>query len=181
MGENIAVDHLMGSFWCAGVRYSGYLDISKDQRCIGQQHSHKYMLDYTLQFTELYSGLNQWVLVDILTAHEDSGTVVRTLDEDLKDFLQEFLNRPQEFVLYIEADHGMRYGDWYRLIEGSLEHKLPLLLILASTEFLQRNEWSLDNFDYNSNRLVSKFDLRMTDLHLSRLPYSQKYPEEFPE
>ena len=44
------------------------------------------MLDYALEFTQIYKALNKWILVDSLSAHEDSGTVIRTMDDDMLDF-----------------------------------------------------------------------------------------------
>lgn len=106
-----------------------------------------------------------------MIAHENTGSLIQTMDDDLLDFLAKFLAKESEFVLYIEADHGMRYGDWFTLIEGAMEHRLPALFIFVSTSLLERVQNGIDNLDYNSYRLVSKFDLRVTDLHLSRLPY----------
>jgi hypothetical protein len=35
LGEDINVDHTMNYFWCAAKKFSGYWDISTEERCIG--------------------------------------------------------------------------------------------------------------------------------------------------
>ena len=176
MGEELNVDHIMSSFWCAAKKYSGFWDISKERRCIGQKDSHEYLLDYALEFIELYKPLNKWILIDSLSAHEDSGTVIRTMDDDMLVFLKAFVknNAGTDFVLFIESDHGMRYGDWFRLVDGSMEHKLPMLLQMYSNTILDRLPYAANNLAYNSNRLVSKFDHHILDRYLSYLPYTSE-------
>lgn len=178
MGETLNVDHIMSSFWCAAKKFSGFWDIAKDRRCIGQEFSHRYLLQYGLEFTQRYAGLNQWIYLDSLTAHEDTGTVIRTMDADMKDFLQAFLEGHNgDFVVYLEADHGMRYGDWFKLLDGAQEHKLPAMIMFASKSLLDRIPGSAQALNHNSNRLVSKFDWYALDRFLSYLPYTD-FPGE---
>ena len=39
-------------------------------------------------------------------------------------------------LLFLEADHGMRYGDWYTGEEAHYEMKLPAFFIVAPTKIL---------------------------------------------
>jgi hypothetical protein len=173
MGEALNVDHIMSSFWCAAKKFSGFWDIAKDRRCIGQNYSHHYLLQYGLEFTKRYAGLNQWLYLDSLTAHEDTGTVIRTMDADVRDFLKAFLEGHQgDFVVYLEADHGMRYGDWFKLLDGAQEHKLPAMIMFASRGLLSRVPGAVQTLNHNSARLVSKFDWYALDRFLSYLPYT---------
>jgi hypothetical protein len=104
--------------------------------------------------------------------------VISTMDEDLRDFLIEVLEGDgsglvrDEFVVYIESDHGMRYGDWFRLIDGAMEHKLPTMMVLVADELLDRIPGSNSNLNHNSNRLISKFDWYVLDRYLSHVPYT---------
>jgi len=149
--------------------------LGKFQRCIGNKNSHWYSLNYTLDFVHAYTGLNKWAHVMSLAGHEDSGTVVETLDADLTDFLQKLLQTKDELVLFIMGDHGMRYGEWFKVLDGSHEHKLPMLLTVVSTSLLRDIPNSADTLDHNTLRLVSKLDLHNTAKYLGDVPYYRGY------
>ena len=57
---------------------------------MGNKNVHRYMLDYLLEFSENYKEVSRFSYVHLNTAHEGSGTVVSTLDDDLVDFLTVF-------------------------------------------------------------------------------------------
>lgn len=76
-------------------------------------------------------------------------------------------------LLFIMADHGMRYGDWFKLLDGSHEHKLPSLFIIGSNSLLDDIPFSYDILNHNSYRLTSKLDLNKTLRHITLLPYNQ--------
>jgi hypothetical protein len=56
--------------------------------------------------------------VHVDAAHESTGQHAQTLDDDLVEFLTEFLeqNRQKEVLIFFEGDHGMRYGEWFKSI-----------------------------------------------------------------
>ncbi|CAG9331891.1 unnamed protein product [Blepharisma stoltei] len=174
-GRKLNVDHIMTKFWCAAEKFSDYNDLGQFQRCIGNENSHFYTLNYTYQFVLNYQGINKWAHIMSLPGHEDSGTVVQTLDDDLSIFLKNILNTKDEVFIFLLADHGMRYGGWYKYIEGYMEHKLPMLFLIASTSLLNDIPGSIENLSYNSNRLVSKTDIHRTLKHLAHIPYYRNY------
>ncbi|CAG9322040.1 unnamed protein product [Blepharisma stoltei] len=174
-GRKIDADHVMAMFWCAAERFSGFDDLGQTQRCIGNQNSHYHNLNYTYQFVHNYQGLNKWAHIMSLPGHEDSGTVISTLDDDLVEILGKLLEEKDETVIFLMADHGMRYGDWYKLLEGSIEHKLPMLFMIASNSLLDDIKNSYDSLYHNSFRLISKFDLHKSLKHLAHLPYYRGY------
>ena len=141
------------------------------QRCIGNRNSHFYSLNYTLDFVHAYQGVNKWAHVMSLAGHEDSGTVAETLDDDLMEFLQSVLDTKDELVIFLMADHGMRYGEWFKVLDGSHEHKLPSLFLLASTSLLRDVPFAISTLQHNTERLVSKLDLHKTLAYLGELPY----------
>ena len=53
---------------------------------------------------------------------------------DLPNHLEKILT--PNTLLFLEADHGMRYGDWYSGEEAHLESKLPAFFIVAPTNIL---------------------------------------------
>jgi hypothetical protein len=142
---------------------------------VGNENSHRYIIDYVNQFLRNYKGLNKFAFMQSLTGHEDSGTVIATLDQDLPDMIDSILHSGDEVVLFLMADHGMRYGEWFKLLDGSHEHKLPAMFVVASTSLMDSIEYSYDTMTHNTFRLNSKLDIHHTLMHLANWPYKQEY------
>jgi hypothetical protein len=181
LGRKPSVDHLSCKFWCAAEKLSQFKDTGQTQRCIGNKNSHFYILNYTLQYIENYQGVNKWAHIMTLPAHEDSGTVISSLDDDLVDFLKKLFNTKDKILLFLLADHGPRYGNWKKSLDGAQEHKLPALFLVGSTSFLKKIPKSFAFLSHNTRRLVVKTDLFMTLQHISLLPYYQKFKTGSPQ
>lgn len=127
------------------------------------------MLNYVLSFSENYSSVSRFSYIHLNTAHEGSGTVVSSLDTDLKEFLEKFLGRKERSVVFLMADHGMRYGAWFTQVDGSHEHRLPALFVIASEDVMDSIDNSRDLLRHNTGRLVGKIDLHATLMDLSEI------------
>jgi hypothetical protein len=49
--------------------------------------------------------------------HEATGQHAETLDDDVVQFLETYLTEfgeTRDVFIFLMADHGMRYGNWYR-------------------------------------------------------------------
>lgn len=88
----------------------GYSQSLTKERCIGPKNAHRYMVDLVLDFSETYKNVSRFTYMHINTAHESTGTVISTLDDDLVFFLRKLSKNDEDFVLFLMADHGMRYG-----------------------------------------------------------------------
>lgn len=168
LGKEISVDHIGTSFWCAARRFNDFENNSQVQRCIGLNNSHAYVYNYIEEFSRNYKHLNQWIFTHVNTAHESSGLLISTMDLETLYFLQSYLTEhaDSKTILFITGDHGMRYGEWFKKLDGSHEHRLPLGLIIASNKLLNSIPFSIDTLSHNSQRLTSKLDLYTTQLHL---------------
>ncbi|CAG9325560.1 unnamed protein product [Blepharisma stoltei] len=178
IGRKPKVDHRMGSIWCAASALYGYSESLKKERCIGNKNTHAWMMDYILDFSDVYKNVSRYTYMHIDTAHEETGTVVSTIDLDLKHFLRDFTRRDEDYVLFLMGDHGMRYGSWFKSIDGSHEHKLPLLLIITKNSVLNNIPSGSDALLHNSKRLLSKFDFHTTLQHLGNYPDLESHREE---
>jgi hypothetical protein len=132
-------------------------------------------LNYLVEYVENYQGLNKWAYLHSITGHEGSGSLVETLDRDLPDILTRLLETKDELVIFLMSDHGMRYGEWNKFMDGSQEHKLPVMHLIASSSLLRDLGSSLDILTHNARRLVSKLDLHRTLKHLTHVPYYRGY------
>jgi hypothetical protein len=144
------------------------------QRCIGPYMSHDYILNHTLSFSRSYSDLNQWIYIHLSAAHESTGQHAETLDLDLVNYLDNYLTefgKSHDVVIFLEADHGMRYGHWYRSVEAFQETRLPVFFVISHKKILDNIEYSYDTLQHNTLRINSKLDLRKTLIYLSGYPY----------
>lgn len=179
LGENISVDHSVNEFYCAAEQFSKYsIDkyASNVHRCIGKKMSHEYIMNYTLEFLDIYAGVDKWVYIHLNAAHEGSGQHAATLDQHLPAFLQKILSRDEIVILLLEADHGMRYGDWQRSESATVEWKLPALFAMMPHEVMKDMYEGYSNMLKNTYRLTSKFEVRNTMLDIAYMskgiPYS---------
>jgi hypothetical protein len=131
--------------------------------------SHFYAMNYTLEFLDMYKDVNSWVYLHFNAAHEATGQHAVTLDDDLTWFLQNLLQ--ENTFLFLEGDHGMRYGDWYTSDSAFVEQKLPVMFIIAATKILDKLPSSYTKLMANSFHLSSKVDIRATILDLSHYIY----------
>ena len=179
LGNNIEVDYSVRQFYCISERYMRILNSKKftEQRCLGPQMIHAYMLNYTLEFIKMYPKSNLWIYLHINTAHERTGQHAVTLDKDLTRFLEEFLEmtKNSETFVFLGADHGMRYGEWYHSVEAYQETKLPSMFVIATKTLLDTYPNSYHSLSENSMRLTSKLDIRKTVLALAGIKENEKY------
>ena len=176
VGRKIYTDHTVLSFWNAAYTVFGYRDFILRQRCFGNKNAHRYMLDYVNQFRENYEGHNKFVYFHTSLAHEDSGTVYKTFDTDLKEFIQEFLqgyeNKDEDFILIVAGDHGRRVKEWDFTDEGIIENKSPFHMILTTQDLIRKiGRDTHEILMHNTKRLVSRPDWYVTLKHLAVLPY----------
>ena len=179
LGESLDTDYTIRQFYCLVKEYIGVKAAKNEneQRCIGPNMTHQYMLKYTLDLIKMYNGVNMWLYLHLNAGHENSGQHAATLDDDVTSFLKSFfiLAKNYEIILYLHADHGMRYGNWYRSLDAYQETKLPSMFVLASKNLLNRFPYSYHCLHENKKRLTSKLDIRETTLGLIGMSEKHRY------
>lgn len=174
IGRYPDVEYSVNPFYCAVEKFSSssFRKTSSEQRCIGAHMSHYYVLNYTNDVIRLNQGANQMLYVHLSAAHEFTGNHAETLNEDIRDHLHDFLQKNSannEILIFLQADHGMRYGDFFRDLDAYQENKLPGFFIISSKSLLNSVEYSYHTLSSNTERLVSKLDYRKTILELEGL------------
>ena len=182
IGRSPNADHITRNFYCGAFTYLD-LGITKastsTQRCLGPHMSHHYILNYTHELSKLYPDTNQWLYLHLNAAHEASGQHGQTLDPYLPTFIDKYIStfsKTHEITIFLQGDHGMRYGNWFKDIEGYQENKLPVMFIITSSSVLDRIPYSYDTLWHNSFHLTTKPDIRASILYLSGLPFEEQYP-----
>ncbi len=74
--------------------------------------SHLYLMNYTMEVFEAHRDEKLWGYLHFTAAHEETGQHGGTIDADLVEFLKK-LTSYENTVIFVEGDHGMRYGNWY--------------------------------------------------------------------
>ncbi|CAG9317256.1 unnamed protein product [Blepharisma stoltei] len=184
IGRRPVVDHSVNLFYCANYIYGDYraskFKVSK-QRCLGPEMAHHYLMEYSINFSKQYIKANQWVYNHMTAAHESSGQHAQALDDDLKEYLEKYINqfeKTHEIVIFLNGDHGMRYGDFLSDQESIQEHRLPALFIIGKKEFFKKIDPDYSVLQHNSLRLTTKPDLRKTMLYLAHWQSDVKFEYE---
>lgn len=181
LGRMPKVDYAVGPFYCAVQKYSAMKfekSFEKTQRCLGGHHTHYYILNYTNAVIDLNPDVNLFLYIHLNAAHEATGQHAATLNDDLSIYLKEFFRKYEEkydIFIYLNGDHGMRYGNWFTDVEAYQENKLPSLFIIASKSLLNLYPYSYYSLKSNTERLTSKLDLRETTLFLAGISEKTQY------
>jgi hypothetical protein len=176
IGKKLYTDHAVLSFWNAATKVFNYWDFMTKQRCLGTKNASKYQLDYLSSFIKNYAGHNKFAYFHSPIAHEETATVIETLDNDLltffEDFFEYYKNNDEDFVLFVNADHGRVVNEWDKTLEGIIEHKLPVGFFITKQDTIKRmGEDVHSNMLHNTERLVSRLDWFLTFSQLANLPY----------
>ena len=172
IGRMPDVDYCVGPFYCAVEKFTsnkfgkGYTL----QRCLGGHQTHYYILNYTRTVIEMNKGVNVMAYLHINAGHEGTGLHAAVLNEDIKEYLHDILEKYKkdyEILIFLNGDHGMRYGSWYTELNAFQEQKLPALFVIASKSLLDQHQYSYHSLHSNTLRLVSKLDYRKTSLYLA--------------
>ena len=134
------------------------------------------MLDYVQSYLTKYKGQNRFGYSHITTAHEKSGTIIKTVDEDLQKFftsLLKFYSKIDEDIFFILAgDHGKRVSETDIIKPGFIGNVTPGQIVIANKHLIQKLNAD-ENLRHNSQKLISRADWHLTLRHLSLVPYGQ--------
>lgn len=98
------------------------------------------------------------------------------MDNDLVKFLVEFNTKGylNNTLLIVLGDHGWRYGDFRQTMQGKSEERLPLFSMTFPKWFKDKYSNAAKNFETNTKRLTSWFDVYATFSHLLEYPNKPK-------
>ncbi|KAL9978380.1 hypothetical protein ACROYT_G015885 [Oculina patagonica] len=158
-------DHYARPFWLqADNILGGY--------CIGGRAAHNISLEYLLSFYRAYKNKLKFSLITHADISHDDQNTIGYVDDDLKSNLQtlereNFLNNT---LLIIFSDHGARFSDLRKTIQGKLEERLPFMSITLPKWFSEKYPDLHGNLVHNSKVLTTPFDVYATLRHLLSYP-----------
>lgn len=103
--DQIRTDHRFENLYCHWD-YQRHGQYASDVRCIDGRQAHLYMFDYITDFYHNYLDTLKFSFNILYEAHEPTMSVLPTIDQDLHDFISNFLQSDDNTIHIIIADHG---------------------------------------------------------------------------
>eukprot|EP00762_Andalucia_godoyi_P005639 ANDGO_06450.mRNA.1 hypothetical protein ACA1_203060 len=136
------------------------------RRCLKSRFVHEYALDYSLNWWDAHSGDQRFLWTALTEGHEGTGEVIKSIDEDVADFLEELLKRKafDDSVVVIVSDHGQHMSlPWaVQMHQARLENAFPALFMSIPRSLAVQKADASRNLLENQHRLVSGYDVFAT-------------------
>ena len=125
----------------------------------------EYQIEYLKQFWDKYFDMKKIFRLGIMMGHEDSGEVIKYLDDPLSNLLFEFYNKNffDDTLIILVSDHGLHlprlYG-WLAYKNFIYERSFPHFFIFSGKK--------IDNFNLllNQNKMITPYDIFNTLIHV---------------
>jgi len=165
-------DHYARPFWIGASEL-----MQNEWLCINGRAAHDVSLKYLLSFFRSYKDTPKFAFSSHASISHNDPNMVGYADEDLKTFLQTFEKESflNNTLLIIFADHGARFSDLRKTIQGKLEERLPFLSVTIPKWFQDKYADLYNNLVHNSRILTSPFDVYATLRHIVSYP---EYPSD---
>ena len=170
-GREILADHVIGGFWREAAKSTRFSEFSTSVQCIAGKMPHEYSLSYIKEFLQNYEGVNRAAFFHINTAHEETCTRAKELDEPLYMFLKWVLSEKNEKIVVLAGDHGRFFEPL--TLESYAERLIPAHIVVADTRVMDRIG-AHDTFSENQDKLLSRLDWYETIKSISKFPYQAK-------
>jgi len=145
--------------------YFGPYSIKK--KCLYGRDTFEYVLEYGEKFWEAYKDEKKFLRIAFQDAHEGTGEVVRYLDDQLGEYLENFENKGylNNTAVIIVSDHGNNMIGVYNIFEVEdfvKEKTLPYLSIILPKNMKFHNENVKENLEFNKNVMITPYDIYNT-------------------
>ena len=126
----------------------------------------EYELEYFKQFWEKYNDVKKVFRLSFMMAHEDTGEVIKYMDEPLSKILYDFYYKGyfDDTLIIFVSDHGLHLPRLYGwLANGNFmyERAFPHLFIISGKNISNFNH----NILTNQNKLITPYDIYNTLIH----------------
>ncbi len=149
------------------------------KRCLYGKESYKYAMEYFELFWNAYKDNKKFFRLVIEEGHEFSLQLIKHLDDDLFNFLQNFINNywTDDTILIIVSDHGNSYFEYLKI--GKFTDDRISEGFLGTLFFLVPNRKEIydygiyDNLISNSQTLFTPYDIHNTLIHIAIGKYEE--------
>ncbi|XP_048575721.1 uncharacterized protein LOC116604845 isoform X2 [Nematostella vectensis] len=164
--ENPPTDHYGRYFWIEGDKH-----IQKEF-CVGNERYHLVSLRYYLSLFRTYKKNPKFMYMIQSQISHGGINGIQYADEDLVDFFKtlENENHLNNTIVFVFGDHGARFGELRKTLQGKLEERLPHMSVTFPKWFPEKFPELYKNFEQNSHVLTSPFDIYASLQHLLSYP-----------
>ena len=147
------------------------------RKCLYGEDTFKYLLEYGKKFWDTYPENKKFLRIMFQDGHEPTGQVVKYLDEDLYNFLEDLYKskKLEDTALFILSDHGNSYFNYvyyyiFKSDDSLIERSYATLFIILPNDKNVKNKISKEyynNINQNQQILMSPYDIHNTLIHIA--------------
>lgn len=129
--------------------------------CLQNRYFYKILLNFVDSVIHKVSNRKLFGIFWEQSVSHEHSTQSSTMDESYYNLLKylEDIYYLNNTVLILFSDHGPRFGDFMGTRQGYIEARLPLLEVLLPANFRRRYSLAVKNFERNTRRLTTAFDV----------------------
>ncbi|KAL0811354.1 hypothetical protein ABMA28_009764 [Loxostege sticticalis] len=139
--------------------------IDNQEYCTGDTPTHTLMMNITDELLNIPDS-KQFIFTFMSDVSHDNFHMVSHADEATVEFFKSFKEkgRTKDTLLMFMGDHGTRYAEVRKTLQGRLEERLPLMAILLPEKLLQTRPSAQKALESNARVLTTPFDIHATFL-----------------
>ena len=144
--------------------------------CYGNKEHFLLQIDYLKRFITKYTKrLKFSYLWNNQLGHEDFISLGLG-DQPLYEFLQWMKSNGhlERSILIVGSDHGFRLGGASSTYIGRIENNMPFLMVYIPEILKMKYPWLQKNLEYNTDKLISPFDIHETLMDVLYGRFSEK-------
>ncbi|XP_028161246.1 uncharacterized protein LOC114353432 isoform X2 [Ostrinia furnacalis] len=127
--------------------------------CVGDTPRHRIMMNITEQF--LHQPDPKFIFTFIADVTHDNINMISWADDATVDFLTNFkrMGRHKDTLLLFMGDHGTRYANVRKTLQGRLEERLPVMAILLPENLVKKRPSASKALEHNAGVLTTPHDV----------------------
>ncbi|RZC40449.1 DUF229 domain containing protein [Asbolus verrucosus] len=137
--------------------------------CTGPETEGERIMNLVKDFQITLKNYSKFALFWMNSFTHDDLNIPSAMDEKMENFLIDIYKHLDNTILFFFSDHGFRFNDITKRQTGWLEEKMPIFYVSFPDSFKKIHPKAYYNFQINSGRLTSSYDIYMTLQNILRL------------
>ena len=145
------------------------------RKCLYGKDDVGFLFDYSEQFWRKYENNRKFSLLIIDSAHEETGEVLKYLDDVIFNYLNTLYNDNlfRDSSIFLVSDHGLGIQSIFYILEFyKIENELPMLYVIINDRKNISYHEQYANLQENQQIFITAYDIYNTINHLL---YGDKY------
>ena len=145
------------------------------RKCMYGKDDVGFLFDYSEQFWRKYKNNRKFSTLIIDTAHEETGEVLKYLDDVIFNYLSSLFNDNcfKDSSIFLVSDHGLGIQSLFYIFEFyKIENELPMLYVIINDRKNISYHEQYSELQKNQQILITAYDIYNTFNHLL---YGDKY------